>query len=60
MMTMGMQNMQLGQPMYSNPNPYANYGPMYPQNGVRGGDSQSRVIAQRRQNDGEGELINTI
>jgi hypothetical protein len=53
MMTMGMQNMQMGQPMYSPHNPYANYpAGMYPQNGVR--DSQARVIQQRRQNDGEG------
>lgn len=53
MMTMGMQNMQLGQPMYSPHNPYANYSNMYPQTGVR--DSQARVIQQRRQNDGEGK-----
>jgi hypothetical protein len=55
MMTMGMQNMGLGQPMYSphQPQPYINYGNMYsPQTGVR--DSQARVIQQRRQNDGEG------
>jgi hypothetical protein len=55
MMAMGMQNMQLGQPMYQAQNPYANYGAMYPQNGIRGPDSQSRVVAQRRQNDGEGK-----
>jgi hypothetical protein len=55
MMTMGMQNMQIGQPpMYSQHNPYANFpGGMYPQNGPR--DSQARVIQQRRQNDGEGK-----
>jgi hypothetical protein len=53
MMAMGMQNLQLGQSVYSPQNPYANYGSMYqPQNGMR--DSQSRVIQQRRQNDGEG------
>jgi hypothetical protein len=54
MMTMGMQNMQLGQPMYSPQNPYANYGVMYPQSSPR--DSQARVIQQRRQNDGEGKM----
>jgi len=54
MMTMGMQNMQLGQPMYSPQNPYANYGVMYPQTSPR--DSQARVIQQRRQNDGEGKI----
>ena len=54
MMTMGMQNMGLGQPMYSPHQPYMNYGSMYsPQTGVR--DSQARVIQQRRQNDGEGK-----
>lgn len=58
MMTMGMQNMNMGQQVYSPHNPYAppqNYGAvnMYPQqNGAR--DSQARVIQQRRQNDGEG------
>jgi hypothetical protein len=52
MMTMGMQNMQMSPPIYSQHNPYANYGNMYPQAGVR--DSQARVIQQRRQNDGEG------
>jgi hypothetical protein len=52
MMTMGMQNMQMSQPMYSPHNPYANYGGMYPQAAPR--DSQARVIQQRRQNDGEG------
>lgn len=52
LMTMGMQNMGIGQPMYSPHNPYVNY--MYtPQTGVR--DSQARVIQQRRQNDGEGK-----
>ncbi|KAF4634360.1 hypothetical protein G7Y89_g3754 [Cudoniella acicularis] len=51
MMTMGMQNMQVGQPIYSPHNPYANYGGMYPQASPR--DSQARVIQQRRQNDGE-------
>lgn len=55
MMTMGMQNIQIGQPQgYPPQNPYANYGNMYPQNGAR--DSQSRVIQQRRQTDGEGEF----
>lgn len=54
MMTMGMQNMQMTQPqVYPPQNPYGNYGNMYPQNGVR--DSQSRVIQQRRQTDGEGK-----
>lgn len=57
MMAMGMQNMQLGQPMYQAQNPYANYGVMYPQNGARAPDSQSRVVAQRRQTDGEGRLL---
>lgn len=53
MMAMGMQNMQIGQPMYSPQNPYANYGgAMYPQAGPPR-DSQARVIQQRRQNDGE-------
>ncbi len=56
-MAMGMQNMQLGQPIYPPQNTYPNYGAMYPQNGVRGGDSQSRIIAQRRQNDGEGMFV---
>lgn len=57
-MTMGMQNLQMGQvqqPIYSPHNPYANYGNMYPQAGPR--DSQARVIQQRRQNDGEGILL---
>jgi len=53
MMSMGLQNMQLGQPMYSPPNTYGNYGnSMYQQNGGPR-DSQARVIQQRRQNDGE-------
>ncbi|KAE8449213.1 hypothetical protein EG329_008380 [Mollisiaceae sp. DMI_Dod_QoI] len=53
MMTMGMQNMQVGQPMYSPQNPYANYaGGMYAQ-AAPPRDSQARVIQQRRQNDGE-------
>ena len=55
MMTMGMQNMHMGQPMYSPQNPYANYSPMYQQPPLR--DSQARVIQQRRQNDGEGEQL---
>jgi hypothetical protein len=55
MMTMGMQNMQMGQPMYSAHNPYAAYPNMYPQAGGR--DSQARVIQQRRQNDGEGKSM---
>lgn len=54
MMTMGMQNMQVGQPMYSPHNPYVNYGNMYPQTVPPPRDSQARVIQQRRQNDGEG------
>ncbi|PQE29768.1 hypothetical protein CJF32_00000430 [Rutstroemia sp. NJR-2017a WRK4] len=55
MMSMGMQNMQIGQPMYSPPNAYGNYGnSMYQQNGGPR-DSQARVIQQRRQNDGEGK-----
>jgi hypothetical protein len=52
MMTMGMQNMQMGQPVYPPHNPYAAYPNMYPQTTPR--DSQARVIQQRRQNDGEG------
>ncbi len=57
MMTMGMQNMQLGQPVYSpQHNPYANFGALYPPTQSGGPrDSQARVIQQRRQNDGEGE-----
>jgi hypothetical protein len=57
MMTMGMQNIQLGQPMYSNHNPYAPYGSnaMYSPNGGSR-DSQTRVIQQRRANDGDGKL----
>lgn len=51
MMTMGMQNMQMGQQMYSPNNPYVNYNNMYPQTGPR--DSQARVIQQRRANDTE-------
>ncbi|RDW83178.1 putative RNA-binding protein [Coleophoma crateriformis] len=51
MMTMGMQNMSMGQPMYSPHNPYAGYSGIYPSGGAR--DSQARVIQQRRQNDGE-------
>lgn len=64
MMTMGMQNMQMGNPMgnqvYSPHNPYANgnYGNMYQQNGRI--DSQARVIQQRRQTDGEREYSNTV
>jgi hypothetical protein len=60
MMTMGMQNMQLGQPVYQAQNPYANYAAMYPQNGIRASDSQSRVVAQRRQNDGDGRFGTNI
>ncbi|KAA8573651.1 hypothetical protein MFRU_001g03850 [Monilinia fructicola] len=53
MMSLGMQNMQLGQPMYPPPNSYNNYGnSMYQHNGGQR-DSQARVIQQRRQNDGE-------
>lgn len=52
MMTMGMGNMALGQPMYPPQHvPYAGY-PAYPPPVPR--DSQARVIQQRRQNDGEG------
>jgi hypothetical protein len=54
MLTMGMGNMQIGQPIYSPHNPYANYGGMYPQAPPPPRDSQARVIQQRRQNDGEG------
>ncbi|KAK0127550.1 hypothetical protein ONS96_007084 [Cadophora gregata f. sp. sojae] len=53
-MVMGMQNMNVGQPLYSAHNPYAppQYTPqIYTQAGPR--DSQARVIQQRRQNDGE-------
>jgi hypothetical protein len=53
MLTMGMQNMQIGQPIYSQHNPYGNFGGMYPQ-GPPPRDSQARVIQQRRQVDGEG------
>ena len=54
LMTMGMQNIGIGQPMYSPHNPYVNYGSAYPQtSGAR--DSQARVIQQRRQNDGDGK-----
>jgi hypothetical protein len=56
MLSMGMQNMQLGQPIYSQHNPYANYGGMYPQAPPPLRDSQARVIQQRRQNDGEGKF----
>lgn len=65
MMTMGMQNMGLGQPMYS-PNPYAAGYPAPAYHGPPGGghhaprDSQARVIAQRRQQDGEGKRLRTI
>ncbi|KAL3417660.1 RNA-binding protein (pumilio domain-containing protein) [Phlyctema vagabunda] len=55
MMTMGMQNMSMAQPMYSPHNPYApsSYGGAgYPPNGGAR-DSQARVIQQRRQTDGE-------
>jgi hypothetical protein len=56
MLSMGMQNMQIGQPIYSQHNPYANYGGMYTQAPPPVRDSQARVIQQRRQNDGEGML----
>lgn len=53
MMSMGMQNMSLAQPMYPQHMPYAGY----PANGMYTAppprDSQARVIQQRRQNDGE-------
>ncbi|APA12602.1 hypothetical protein sscle_09g073720 [Sclerotinia sclerotiorum 1980 UF-70] len=53
MMSLGMQNMQLSQPMYPPPNSYNNYNnSMYQHNGGQR-DSQARVIQQRRQNDGE-------
>ncbi|CAG8976315.1 hypothetical protein HYALB_00005721 [Hymenoscyphus albidus] len=60
MLNMGMQNMQLAQPMYSPHNPYA-YGAQGTTVGAAGmytpqatpRDSQARVIQQRRQNDGE-------
>ncbi|ESZ95034.1 hypothetical protein SBOR_4567 [Sclerotinia borealis F-4128] len=53
MMSLGMQNMQLSQPMYPPPNSYNNYSnAMYQHNGGQR-DSQARVIQQRRQNDGE-------
>jgi hypothetical protein len=56
LMTMGMQNMGIGQQMYSSHNPYVNYaGNAYPPNGIR--DSQARIIQQRRQNDGEGKPL---
>jgi hypothetical protein len=54
MLSMGMQNMQVGQPIYSQHNPYAPYGGMYAQAPPPLRDSQARVIQQRRQNDGEG------
>ncbi len=54
MLSMNMQNMQLGQPIYSQHNPYTNYGGMYTQPPPPLRDSQARVIQQRRQNDGEG------
>lgn len=57
-MTMGMQNMQMGTQVPQNivmQNPYNNFGPTFPvQNGAR--DSQSRVIQQRRQGDGDGTV----
>ncbi|KAG9233476.1 armadillo-type protein [Amylocarpus encephaloides] len=55
MMTMGMQNMQMSQPVYPQHNPYAGYGgAMYsPQPTPAPRDSQARVIQQRRQNDGD-------
>lgn len=62
MLQNGMQNMSMGQQqIYSPNNPYANYGTLYQPNngGTNGGarDSQARVIAQRRQNDGEGIML---
>lgn len=56
MMTIGMQNLQMGQPVYQPQSAYTPYGNVYPQNGVR--DSQARVIQQRRQTDGEGMPLN--
>ncbi|KAF7882633.1 uncharacterized protein EAF02_005996 [Botrytis sinoallii] len=54
MMSLGMQNMQLGQQMYPPPNSYNNYSnAMYHQHNGGQRDSQARVIQQRRQNDGE-------
>lgn len=56
MINMGMQNMQIGQPMYSPGNPYAYGNGMYsPQPQPAPRDSQARVIQQRRQHDGEGK-----
>lgn len=54
MLSMGMQNMQVGQPVYAQHNPYAGYGGMYSPAPPPLRDSQARVIQQRRQNDGEG------
>ena len=53
MMNLGMQNLSMGQQVYSAHNPYANYGAVYSPSGAR--DSQARIIQQRRQNDGEGK-----
>ena len=58
MMTMGLQNMQMGQQLYSPNNPYVNYNNMYPQTGPR--DSQARVIQQSRANDTECMLYRNI
>lgn len=56
-MAMGMQNLQLTQQMYPGQGGYSNYGGGYTQNGMRAADSQSRIIAQRKHNDGEGEYL---
>jgi len=53
MMAMGMQNMHIGQQMYSPANSYQYHGGMFTQQ-HGGRDSQARVIQQRRQNDSEG------
>jgi hypothetical protein len=58
MMTMGVQNMHMGQPVYTPQNPYNSYGTMYQQAPLR--DSQARVIQQRRQNDGEGRQFTRL
>jgi hypothetical protein len=57
-MMLGMHNLQMGQigsQMYPPQNPYGTtgFGGIYTPNGAR--DSQTRVIQQRRLNDGEGE-----
>lgn len=56
MMAMGLQNMQIGQQIYSPANAYTHPGAMFAQQ-HGGRDSQARVIQQRRQNDGEGKTL---